>query len=342
MEIKIKVKEGYEPEDILEKALTTMKQERVKGKLDDPYLNELHEYSMKLYDLVMDAMIEEILEVVEGEELKKSSRPKKIRVKMPREEVLEKSARPGLVKVLTTINGKNGQYEAYRWKRAAEAKSIVEKQLINKFKVTDIKDLSIIKTSNNKEKTLDQVIKEYEKSNAHIGLDKFIVKYYKIKRKTFDNKRKTGYNISTGATIVKPDDDRARTHAEMQYEAIRHQKTDVKRIAKNTGFSEEVIQKIKNYLFIDEHDLGEEGIKRFKPDFAIAQSWGRLAQNNVNQFNKIEPHDLTLIKHEAYEMELVSKGLSQSEAHDIVNEKYNYGVEVRKYYDNLEKRKKRK
>lgn len=88
MEIKIKVKEGYEPEDILEKALTTMKQERVKGKLDDPYLNELHEYSMKLYDLVMDAMIEEILEVVEGKELKKSYRPKKIRVKMPKEEVL--------------------------------------------------------------------------------------------------------------------------------------------------------------------------------------------------------------------------------------------------------------
>lgn len=35
----------------------------------------------------------------------------------------------------------------------------------------------------------------------------------------------------------------------MYYEAVRHMKTDVSRIAKNTGFNEEDISRIKNFYF---------------------------------------------------------------------------------------------
>ena len=38
------------------------------------------------------------------------------------------------------------------------------------------------------------------------------------------------------------------------------------------GYSEDIIQRIKNYIFIEEHDLGEQGIQRFYPSFAMAQS----------------------------------------------------------------------
>lgn len=85
--------------------------------------------------------------------------------------------------------------------------------------------------------------------------------------------------------------------------------TDVKKIAKTTGHTEGEIQLIKNYIFIDEHDLGESGIKRFEPDYMMGESWRRLMEG------KPEPHDLTLINHEIMERKLINRGLSQEEAH---------------------------
>lgn len=55
-----------------------------------------------------------------------------------------------------------------------------------------------------------------------------------------------------------------------------------------------------------------------------------------------ENHDLTLIKHEIFEKELISKGLSQEEAHKIASKKYNYRKESSEYYAKIKKRKKNK
>lgn len=134
--------------------------------------------------------------------------------------------------------------------------------------------------------------------------------------------------------ITDPLCNRAQKHSEMYYEEIRHRSTDVKMIAKNTGYAEEDINKIKNYLFMESHKL-DSGYKRFDASFDIATSWQRLMEN------KIEKHDITLLKHELMEMELVNNGMSQRQAHNYAENQYNYGKESNEYYDRLKKHNKR-
>lgn len=126
-------------------------------------------------------------------------------------------------------------------------------------------------------------------------------------------------------------------HAEKYYEFIRNNKTDVYKIAENTQFTLEQIIMVKNFLFIDEHNLEGE-IKRFDSSFEIAQSWQRLAYMPKD----IQLHDITLIKHELKEMELMNKGFSQQEAHDKTEVEfgYNYTLESNLYYEHLREKNK--
>lgn len=133
--------------------------------------------------------------------------------------------------------------------------------------------------------------------------------------------------------ITDPLSKRAQKHADMYYEEIRKRTTDAQAIAKNTNYTVKEISKIKNYLFYEQHDL-EDGYRRFDPSFEIATSWQRLIDN------KILPHDLTLLKHELMEMELVSNGMTQNSAHNFAEHRYNYGKESNEYYDKIRKHRK--
>lgn len=126
-----------------------------------------------------------------------------------------------------------------------------------------------------------------------------------------------------------PYSEQADEHAKRYYAAVRKMTTDVMRISENTGCSEELIKSIKDYIFNEKHDLGEK-IDYFDPDYKMAQSWQRLIDGK-----NIQPHDLTLLKHEQMERELMLQGYSQSEAHFITSEQYNYGKEAFEYYDRL-------
>lgn len=130
--------------------------------------------------------------------------------------------------------------------------------------------------------------------------------------------------------ITEPLSDRAQKHADMYYEEIRKRTSDVQAIARNTDYTVAQIAKIKNYLFYEQHDL-EDGYKRFDPSFEIATSWQRLIDN------KILPHDLTLLQHELMELDLVANGMSQDNAHNFAEHKYNYGKESNDYYDKIGK-----
>ena len=116
-------------------------------------------------------------------------------------------------------------------------------------------------------------------------------------------------------------------HANIFYEEVRKRQGDSERISKNTEWSKEQIEEIREYLFVNEHDLGGD-IKRFDADYEIAVSWQRL-----NDGQDIRPQDLLLLKHENYEIELIKQGLSQQEAHILASKKYNYAKEVEKYND---------
>ena len=69
----------------------------------------------------------------------------------------------------------------------------------------------------------------------------------------------------------------------------------------------------------------------FAPDYMMAESWQRLIDGRP------EHHDITLIKHEIMERQLVASGISQKEAHIITSEKYNYGKEAGEYYAKIKK-----
>ena len=157
----------------------------------------------------------------------------------------------------------------------------------------------------------------------------------KEQEKSFAENIKKGI-ITSGARIADQYSDRAQKFAETFYPEIRARKTDVNKIAKNTGFKRKDIQAIKDYLFMDDSQFDEQTgkWKQFDPDFAIAQSWQRLTEGK-----DIKPHDMTLLRHEIYEMQIKAEnpGISHSEAHKMATAKFNYTKETYEYYDNLKK-----
>ncbi|MBQ8647445.1 MAG: phage minor capsid protein [Oscillospiraceae bacterium] len=135
----------------------------------------------------------------------------------------------------------------------------------------------------------------------------------------------------TGGRITNPSGKAANEHAERYYGLVRSMKTDAALIAKNTGYTEAQITAIKKYLFIDKHDLGDPEPRRFDADFAIAQSWQRLMAGTP------ELHDLTLLKHEILERQLMDGGMSQNDAHILASASHNYSKEADEYYGSLKK-----
>lgn len=132
---------------------------------------------------------------------------------------------------------------------------------------------------------------------------------------------------------LNPDSERADEHAQRYYAAVRKMKTDVLKIAQNTGFSSELVQFIKDFIFMEKHGLGDR-TDYFDPDYKMAESWQRLIDGK-----DIKPHDLTFLKHEQMERELMKQGYSQAEAHKITSKTYNYAKEAYEYYDSIEKHK---
>lgn len=88
---------------------------------------------------------------------------------------------------------------------------------------------------------------------------------------------RTKHDIIKASGALNPFSNRATEHAVRYYEEIRHRKTDAIRIAQNTGFRAQDIQAIKDYIFVEEHDL-VDGHRRFYEDYEMAQSWQRLIE----------------------------------------------------------------
>lgn len=128
-----------------------------------------------------------------------------------------------------------------------------------------------------------------------------------------------------------PYGDKAQEHANKYYGLVRSMKTDVSKIAEATGFSEDEIQKVKDFIFNEKHDLGGSEKERFESDYMMSESWKRLIAGTP------EPHDITLINHEITERELMKRGYTQAEAHIIASKKYNYAKEAIEFYDKIEK-----
>jgi hypothetical protein len=147
------------------------------------------------------------------------------------------------------------------------------------------------------------------------------------------NDKDTYGAIDTGAYgALEPWSKEATLHAERYYNAVRAMKSDYIKIAENTGFTAEEIKSIKDFIFYEEHDLSD-GYERFAPSYEMAQSWQRLIDGK-----DIKPHDITMLKHEILEKELITQGLSQTEAHIEASKIYNYTAELEDFQnDNHQK-----
>ena len=137
-----------------------------------------------------------------------------------------------------------------------------------------------------------------------------------------DNGGESGI-INTGAVsgALNPMSKQAEQHAVRYYESVRHMKTDTLKISKSTGISKEKLDKIKNHVFVNEHEL-LDGKRRFDPDYEIAQSWQRLINGDYKE------QDIVLLKHEYAELRYMEKGFSQNEAHIKASRKYNFAKYV--------------
>lgn len=117
---------------------------------------------------------------------------------------------------------------------------------------------------------------------------------------------------------------REEKHANLYYEEIRKRTSDIKAIARNTGYSEKVIQDIKNHVFMNKYNL-YGGYKSFDPSYDMAISWQRLIEGKY-----IRKCDIILLNHERLEKFLMDRyNYDYKKAHGLVVRKYDYEKALR-------------
>ena len=132
---------------------------------------------------------------------------------------------------------------------------------------------------------------------------------------------------TTGASGAIPRHDWTRmdAHAKMFYEQIRKRKSDIKAIVNNAGFTFDEIRKVKEHIFFNEYDLGDETPTRFDPTYDIAISWQRLIDGR-----DIKEMDMILINHELMEYNLMNQqGMDYTTAHHIAEKAFNFSKFVK-------------
>lgn len=117
-------------------------------------------------------------------------------------------------------------------------------------------------------------------------------------------------------------------HANRYYEAVRKRNKDaeIKTVATNTSLSYNNVEQIYNHVFIEEHLFDDGSVKRFAPSYDMSESWRRLREGK-----NIQQHDITLMKHELMESELMKAGLTYEQAHERAQKEYNYHKELIEY-----------
>lgn len=140
-------------------------------------------------------------------------------------------------------------------------------------------------------------------------------------------------NEISGARVGCIFDFQARAIAKALYEQFR-KRDDCGTVSKNTGFSIEQVQIVKYYIFYSSHYNRLGQFERFFPSYDMAESWRRLSEKSGKNIKK---HDITLLRHELYEIDLLinNTGMSQVQAHELANTVYNYQLESDKYYTSI-------
>ncbi|MBR1639019.1 MAG: minor capsid protein [Treponema sp.] len=122
---------------------------------------------------------------------------------------------------------------------------------------------------------------------------------------------------STGGILDKSSDEQE-AYAKRAYEEIRKKnaKSDIAKVAKSSGLSKKEVEKVRNHLFFEKHNL-DKGFVRFDESAEIANAWEALEQGRPSNL------DIILIKHELEELTIMEKyGYDYKVAHLMANKKY--------------------
>lgn len=122
-------------------------------------------------------------------------------------------------------------------------------------------------------------------------------------------------------------------HAIQYYDEIRNRKSKyvINQIAKNSGMSKKAVKNIYEHIFILEHRFKDGSVKRFDPDYDMSESFRRILEGK-----HIKPHDITMLKHENLELNLIKKyNMVYEDAHNLAEKKYNYQRELDQFLERL-------
>lgn len=142
------------------------------------------------------------------------------------------------------------------------------------------------------------------------------------------SKRNKNQNKASGAIDTEPKTTKELKEleaiAENLYEQQRKSTEDVKKISQSTGWSEEKVAAIKDYIFNQKHKIDDdEEPRRFDANMGMIQSWRRMAKGDPNA---LEKHDELLLKHEWLEMEIKRDNptIKHQDAHTLASKTFDY------------------
>ncbi|HDS4100537.1 TPA: hypothetical protein ACKRC9_000427 [Proteus mirabilis] len=97
-----------------------------------------------------------------------------------------------------------------------------------------------------------------------------------------------------GRQVLDPESLAGWEKAEIFYNKIRSDPTDIAQIARNTGWKESHIARVKDHVFFKEHRL-DKGLSRFDADPSMVNAWERLKKGDYIK------SDIDLLRHEYFE-----------------------------------------
>lgn len=150
------------------------------------------------------------------------------------------------------------------------------------------------------------------------------------RQETVGNTKKSGAVFSGALNDINdPLGTKRAIHAEKYYNSIinRDKNTIINKLSMNGNIEISEAENVYNHVFKNKHIFKSGDIKKFEPDYDMAQSFQRILEGK-----NIKPHDYTLLKHEILEFEIMSKyNMTYEDAHAIAEKQYNYSKELKEF-----------
>ena len=150
------------------------------------------------------------------------------------------------------------------------------------------------------------------------------------RQETVGNTKKSGAVFSGALNDINdPLGTKRAIHAEKYYNSIinRDKNTIINKLSMNGNIEISEAENVYKHVFENEHIFKSGDIKKFEPDYDMAQSFQRILEGK-----DIKPHDYTLLKHEILEFEIMSKyNMAYEDAHAIAEKQYNYSQELEEF-----------